>query len=428
MNASPSGGKILDSSRRTGVSLIVQKYGGSSVADVERMKAVAERIIAEADRGHAVVVVVSAMGKTTDNLLSLVAQVTDRPDAREVDMLLATGEQVAISMLTIVLHSMGRKAISMTGPQVGIVTDGSHRKARIRGIQAERITSYLQEGNIVIVAGFQGSTTDGQITTLGRGGSDTTAVALAAALKADRCDIYTDVDGVYTTDPRIVKEARKLDFITYDEMLELASLGAKVLHSRSVELAKNFNVPLQVLSSFTQAPGTMVVKEFAHMEDIVVSGVAYNRNEAKISILGVPDRPGMAARLFSQLGQAQIGVDVIIQNVGSNGRNDISFTVGRDEFQAAQDLAGRFVAEHGAQGVQTDEEIGKVSIVGVGMKSHCGVAATMFGALAKENINIQMISTSEIKVSVVIGAKDVDRAVQAIHREFKMENEPVQIS
>lgn len=410
-----------------GVSLIVQKYGGSSVADVERMRAVAQRIIADADQGHSVVVVVSAMGKTTDSLLSLVAQVTDRPDPREVDMLLATGEQVSISMLTIVLQSMGRKAISLTGPQVGIVTDESHRKARIRHINTERLASCIKEGYIVIVAGFQGSSTDGQITTLGRGGSDTTAVALAAALKADRCDIYTDVDGVYTTDPRVVKEARKLDFITYDEMLELASLGAKVLHNRSVELAKNFNVPLQVLSSFSQAPGTMVVKEFPHMEDIVVSGVAYNRNEAKISILGVPDRPGMAARLFSQLGQEKIGVDVIIQNVGSNGRNDISFTVGRDDFQAACDLSQRFVEEHGAQTIQTDQNIGKVSVVGVGMKSHSGVAAMMFGALAKENINIQMISTSEIKVSVVISAQDVDRAVQAIHQEFELEKEPQQV-
>lgn len=408
------------------VGLIVQKYGGSSVADIERMRAVAQRVIADADQGHSVVVVVSAMGKTTDKLLSMVAEVTDRPDPREVDMLLATGEQVSISLLTIVLQTMGRKAVSMTGPQVGIMTDSVHRKARIRHINTERINAVLQEGNIVIVAGFQGSTTDGEITTLGRGGSDTTAVALAAALKADRCDIYTDVDGVYTTDPRVVETARKLKSITYDEMLELASLGAKVLHSRSVELAKNFNVPLQVLSSFTHEPGTMVVKEYENMEDIVVSGVAFNRNEAKISIIGIPDRPGVAAQLFSELAKAQVPVDMIIQNVGSNGRNDISFTVSKEDYSAARELAERFIKEVGGQGIQTDEKIGKVSIVGVGMKSHSGVAATMFGALAKHNINIQMISTSEIKVSVVIGSEDVDRAVQAIHAEFELENEPVQ--
>lgn len=406
--------------------LIVQKYGGSSVADTERMRAVAQRVIADADQGHSVVVVVSAMGKTTDKLLAMVAEVTDRPDPREVDMLLATGEQVSISMLTIVLHTMGRKAVSMTGPQVGIMTDSVHRKARIRHINTERINAALTEGNIVIVAGFQGSTTDGQITTLGRGGSDTTAVALAAALKADRCDIYTDVDGVYTTDPRVVPSARKMQNITYEEMLELASLGAKVLHSRSVELAMNFNVPLQVLSSFTHEPGTMVVKEFKHMEDIVVSGVAFNRNEAKISIIGVPDRPGIAATLFSELAKAQVSVDIIIQNVSSNGRNDITFTVNKEDFAGAKDQAERFGNEVGAQAVKTDEKIGKVSIVGVGMKSHSGVAALMFGALAKHNINIEMISTSEIKVSVVIAAEDVDRAVQAIHQAFELENEPVQ--
>ncbi len=407
------------------MALIVQKFGGSSVADTERMKNVARKVINEADLGNQVVVVVSAMGKTTDGLLALVAQVTDRPDAREIDMLLATGEQVSISVLAITLHSMGRKAISMTGPQVGIVTDEAHRKARIKSISTDRMRQALDAGQIVIVAGFQGSTVDGEITTLGRGGSDTTAVALAAALKADRCDIYTDVDGVYTTDPRIVKEARKLDFITYDEMLELASLGAKVLHSRSVELAKNFNVPLQVLNSFNDNPGTMCVKEYSGMEDIMVSGVAYNRNEAKISILGVPDKPGMAANLFSTLGRNKLVIDMIIQNVGANGRNDISFTVGREDFLAAKDLAEKFVKENGAQSVQTDENIGKVSVVGVGMKSHSGVAAMMFGALARENINIQMISTSEIRVSVVIPAADVDRAVQAIHNEFELANAPV---
>ena len=405
--------------------IVVQKFGGSSVADVEKMKNVAGKIVAEVDQGHQVVVAVSAMGKTTDGLLDLVAQVTDRPDPREIDMLLSTGEQISISILTLVLQAMGRKAISMTGPQVGILTDEAHRKARIRELNSDRLKEMLDAGNIVVVAGFQGSTVDGQITTLGRGGSDTTAVALAAALEADRCDIYTDVDGVFTTDPRVEKKARKLDIVTYDEMLELASLGAKVLHSRSVELANNFNVPLQVLSSFTGEPGTMIVKEYEGMEDIVISGVAFNRGEAKVSILGIPDKPGMAAHLFSELGEAKIVVDMIIQNVGSDGRNDISFTVSTEDFQAACDLGQHFITEHGARSVQTEEHIGKVSVVGVGMKSHSGVAATMFDALAEENINIQMISTSEIKISVVIALDDIDRAVQAIHRKFELETPPV---
>ncbi|MEN6627651.1 MAG: aspartate kinase [Candidatus Sumerlaeia bacterium] len=402
--------------------IIVQKYGGSSVADVERIRAVAGRVIEEVDNGHQVVVVVSAMGKTTDKLLKMVAEITERPDPREVDMLLSTGEQVTISMLAIMLQSMGRKAVSMTGPQVGILTDSAHRRARIRSINAETMKKALNKGKVVIVAGFQGATDDGEITTLGRGGSDTTAVALAAALKADRCDIYTDVDGVYTTDPRVVPTARKLKSITYDEMLELASLGAKVLHSRSVELAKNFNVPLQVLSSFNHEPGTMVVKEYHMMEDIVVSGVAFNRNEAKISILGVPDTPGMAAKLFGCLGAT--AVDVIIQNVAADDRNDISFTVNRDELVQARELSEKFAAEVGARGVTTDDDIGKVSVVGVGMKSHSGVAAVMFDALAKQGINIEQITTSEIKISVVIRRGDIDRAVQAIHEAFELSDEP----
>ncbi|OPZ07295.1 MAG: Aspartokinase [candidate division BRC1 bacterium ADurb.BinA292] len=404
--------------------LIVQKFGGSSVADVDKMKLVAGRVIAECDRGNQVVVVVSAMGKTTDNLLSLIAQVTDRPNPREVDMVLATGEQISIAILALVLQTMGRKAISMTGPQVGIITDPFHRKARIRDINTARLREKLDEGHIVIVAGFQGLTQSGQITTLGRGGSDTTDVALAAALHADRCDIYTDVDGVYTTDPRIVPDARKLATITFDEMLELASLGAKVLHNRSVELARNHNVPLQVLSTFSQNPGTLVVKEYTNMEDIVVSGVAYNRDEYKITILGVPDQPGMAAKLFSKIGEANVNIDIIVQNISHRGLSDISFTVGKEDFQNARDVAEQFVKEYGAEGIRTDDAVGKVSIVGVGMRSHGGIAATMFGALAKENINIQMISTSEIKISVVIARADVDRAVQAIHREFELQSEP----
>jgi aspartate kinase len=404
--------------------LIVQKFGGSSVADVERIKNVARKVIAEADRGNQVVVAVSAMGKTTDKLLKMVAEVTDSPNPREVDMLLATGEQVAISMLAITLQSMGRKAISMTGPQVGIMTDAVHGRARIKDVNSGKLRELLDDGYIVIVAGFQGSTLDGQITTLGRGGSDTTGVALAAALKADRCDIYTDVDGVYTTDPRVVPTARKLDVITYDEMLELASLGAKVLHSRSVELAKNFSVPLQVLNSFNDNPGTMVVKEHDKMEDIVVSGVAFNRNESKISIIGVPDKPGMAAKLFQALGEAGVSVDIIVQNIGSAGRSDISFTLGRADFRRGREVTEKFSSDHGCGRVETAENVGKVSVVGIGMKSHGGVAATMFGALAKAGINIDMISTSEIKISVVIDADQIDDAVQAIHTEFELESEP----
>ena len=405
--------------------LIVQKFGGSSVADIEKMKKVTRKIVDEVDRGHQVIVAVSAMGKTTDTLLGMVKQVTDRPDPREVDMLLATGEQISISLLAMVLHTMKRKAISLTGPQVGIVTDEAHRKARIQNINTERVQRCLEEGHIVIVAGFQGATMDDQITTLGRGGSDTTAVALAAALHADRCDIYTDVDGIYTADPRVVENARKLDAITYDEMLELASLGSRVLHSRSVELAKNFDVPLQVRSTFTTESGTLVMKEYEKMEDIVVSGVAYNRDEAKISVVGVPDRPGIAAQLFNRLATRHIVVDMIIQNIASSeGFNDISFTVSKDDFPEAKDVAEAFAKDTGAKVVETDEAFGKVSIVGVGMKSHSGIASTMFGALAEENINIEMISTSEIKTSVVIREKDVDRALQAIHNAFELEENP----
>ncbi len=405
--------------------LIVQKFGGSSVADAGMMKNVGRRIIDEVECGNRVVVIVSAMGRTTDNLLRLVGEITECPEPRELDMLLSTGEQVSIAALAMVLHTMGHKAISMTGPQVGMLTDSAHGKARIRDINGGKIHQLLDDDFVVVVAGFQGSTIDGQITTLGRGGSDTTAVALAVALKADRCDIYTDVEGVFTTDPRVVRSARKLDTITYDEMLELASLGAKVLHSRSVELASNFNVPLQVLSSFTGTSGTHVVKEYGNMEDIVVSGVAFNRGEAKISILGVPDHPGMASMLFTALGGAGISVDMIIQNVGSGGRNDITFTVLEEDFISAKELAESWVAENGCSLVETDDNIGKVSIVGVGMISHSGVASTMFNALAKEMINIQMISTSEIKISVIIPRDDIDRAVQSIHRAFKLGDDPV---
>jgi aspartate kinase len=406
------------------VPLVVQKFGGSSVADVEKIKNVARKAIREKKNGNDVVVVVSAMGKTTDQLIAMAHQITDDPNPREMDMLMSTGEQVSIAMLALAINSMGEKAISFTGPQVGIITDSTHRKARIKSINAEKIHRALKEGNIVIVAGFQGITTENDITTLGRGGSDTTGVALAAALKADVCDIYTDVDGVYTTDPRIVPNARKLEKITYDEMLELASLGAKVLHSRSVELAKNYNVVIQVRSSFDDRPGTLVVKEDKSMEDIVVSGVAYNRNEAKISIVGVPDRPGMASEIFSRIADAHIVVDMIIQNVGEDGKNDISFTVAKEDFVHTLKIAGKLCKELGADEVRSDDKIAKVSVVGVGMKTHCGVAAKMFRALAKAGINIEMISTSEIKISCVIRGEDLNKAVQAIHDELELEVQP----
>ncbi len=403
------------------MAIIVQKFGGSSVADTERIRHVADIVIREKQAGKQVVVVVSAMGKTTDNLLKMVSELSETPNPREIDMLISTGEQVTIAMLAIAIQAKGESAISFTGPQVGIVTDNSHRKAKIVRINDEKVRKALDAGNVVIVAGFQGGTVDNEVTTLGRGGSDTTAVALAAVLKAEVCDIYTDVDGVYSTDPRIVKGARKLDQISYDEMLELASLGAKVLHSRSVEFAKNYDVPIHVRSSFENVPGTMVIKEVKEMEDIVVSGVAYNRNEAKISLIGVPDRPGVAAELFGVLGSANICVDMIIQNVGESGTNDISFTVSKEDLDDALKVVKDAAADLQPREIRHDRDIAKISVVGVGMKSHAGVAATMFRALAKNKINIEMISTSEIKISCVIRNDDVDRAVQAIHDEFDLE-------
>jgi aspartate kinase len=404
--------------------LVVQKFGGSSVADVEKIKNVARKAIREKEQGNEVVVVLSAMGKTTDQLISMAHKITLDPDPREMDMLMSTGEQVSIAMLAMAIHSMGHKAISFTGPQVGIITDTAHRKARIKSINTKKIRQALEDGNIVIVAGFQGTTEENDITTLGRGGSDLTAVALAAALKAEVCDIYTDVDGVYTADPRIVPKARKLEKISYDEMLELASLGAKVLHSRSVEVGKNYNVVIHVRSSFTDVPGTLVLKEDKSMEDIVVSGVAYNRNEAKISIVGVPDRPGIAAEIFSRISDAHIVVDMIIQNIGEEGKNDITFTVSKEDFRQTLRIAEDLCRELGADRVMSDDKIAKVSVVGVGMKTHCGVAAKMFKALAKNGINIEMISTSEIKISCVIRESDMDKAVQAIHDELKLEANP----
>ncbi len=408
--------------------LLVLKFGGSSVKDLDRMKEVARRVIEEYDAGHQVVVAVSAMGKTTDNLLRMVADITDDPPAREVDMLLATGEQISIAILAMVIQTMGRKAISFTGPQVGITTDSSHRKARITKVSDAKMRKALDAGKIVIVAGFQGVGPDEEITTLGRGGSDTTAVALAAALQADRCDIYTDVEGVYTADPRVVPEARLLDTITYDEMLELASRGAKVLHGRSVELAKKYKVPLRVLSSFTRHPGTLLVEEYQHMEEISVSGVACARNEAKFSLIGVPDHPGIAAAIFGKIGDANVSVNMIVQNVGADGRNDISFTVGKEDLHRAKEMADAICKEIGATRVETTDKIAMISVVGVGMRSHSGVAARIFRALAGHKINIEMISTSEISISCVIADDRADEAVRAIHAEFDLGSKPRQES
>jgi aspartate kinase len=401
--------------------VVVMKFGGSSVADAEKIKNVARIALAEKERGNDVVVAVSAMGKTTDGLVALAKEITDRPHPREMDMLLSTGEQVSIACLAMALHAMDCDAVSFTGPQVRMRTDEAHGRAKILEIDESVMRRALDAGKIVIVAGFQGISPEGEITTLGRGGSDTTAVALAAALKADVCDIYTDVDGVYTTDPRVVPGARRLDKISYDEVLEMAALGAKVLHSRSVEIAKKFKVPLQVRSSFhPERPGTMIVEETPEMESILVSGVAFNRAEAKVNVLGVPDRPGIAGELFGAIADANIIVDLIIQNVAEDGRNDISFTVPRDDLANTLDAVNAVAERLGAREVKVAGSVAKVSIVGVGMRSHSAVASRMFSALASAGVNIISISTSEIKISCLIDEADVDKAVKAIHDEFEL--------
>jgi aspartate kinase len=405
------------------VALIVQKYGGSSVADAERMKAVAARIVKGRARGDDMVVVVSAPGDTTDDLIAMARQITDSPDEREMDVLLATGEQQSIALLAIAIKALGFDAISFTGPQVGIITDEAYGKARIVKIGDEKIRKALRLGKTVIVAGFQGQTEDEDITTLGRGGSDLTAVALAAALKADLCEFYKDVDGVFTANPRLVKDARKLDRISYDEMLEMSSLGAQVLNSRSVEFAKKNNVKIHVRSSFHDGPGTLITEEASGMEKLLVSGVTYSKDEAKLTVRGIKDQPGIAARIFDSLGQAGLNVDMIIQNVSHDGSTDLSFTVGTGELKKAKETLERIAQELGAGAVLADDKIGKVSVVGVGMRSHSGVAARMFKALAEEGVNILMISTSEIKISVVIAETEVEKAVQAIHRTFKLGQE-----
>ncbi|MSQ47476.1 MAG: aspartate kinase [Deltaproteobacteria bacterium] len=398
--------------------LVVQKYGGTSVGSIERIKEVAKRAAETYDAGHQVAVVVSAMSGETNRLLGLAKQVTDRPDERESDVLVSTGEQVTVALLAMTLKSMGYPSFSMLGHQIEIETDSAFGRARIQRINAERLLSGLQQGNIVVVAGFQGVDAQDNITTLGRGGSDTTAVAIAAALKADACEIYTDVDGVYSADPRICPHARKLSRISYDEMLELASLGAKVLQIRSVEFAKRYQVPVHVRSSFSREEGTWLVHEEPSMEEVTVSGVTSDLDQAKITILHVPDRPGLAAKVFGPIAEANIVVDMIIQNASADGSTDLTFTVPKGDAAKALASVTALIPELGAQGVTHDVDVAKVSIVGLGMRSHAGVAARMFHLLAREGINILMISTSEIKISVVIDAKYTELAVRVLHDAF----------
>jgi aspartate kinase len=413
------------------VSLIVQKYGGTSMGSVERIREVARRVARFAREGHQLVVVPSAMAGETNRLLGLARELSADPSPRELDVIASTGEQVSIGLLAIALQQLGLKARSYTGFQVRILTDDAHTKARILSIDDAAIREDLEDGSVVVVAGFQGIDERGNITTLGRGGSDTTGVALAAALKADECQIYTDVDGVYTTDPRIVPEARRLDTITFEEMLELASLGSKVLQIRSVEFAGKYQVKLRVLSSFTSVDstdmGTLITFEEEDMEQAIISGIAFNRDEAKISVLGVPDRPGIAFAILDPIAQANIDVDMIIQNASTEGLTDFSFTVHRNEYKRAMQILESTVKPAiNAKGVVGDDRIAKVSLVGIGMRTHAGIASRMFGALAGEGINIQMISTSEIKTSVVVDEKYMELAVRVLHRTFELEKAPAQ--
>lgn len=400
------------------MALVVQKYGGTSMGSIERIRNVAKRVAKTYDAGNDMIVVVSAMSGETNKLVALANEVCEFPDAREYDVLVASGEQVSIALLAMCLKSMGYKAKSYHGWQVPIITDSVFSKARIEEIPDTKVRADLKDGAIVIVAGFQGIDKDGNVTTLGRGGSDTSAVAMAAAMKADVCEIFTDVDGVYTTDPNICEDARKIDKVSYDEMLELASLGAKVLQIRSVEFAKKYNVDIHVRSSFNENQGTMVTKEDKDMEAVLVSGIAYDKNEAKIAVMGVPDKPGIAAKILSSLSDANISVDMIVQNVSGGDLTDFTFTVTKADFKKALAITKEVATEIKATGVAADENISKVSIVGVGMRSHAGVATKMFQTLAREGINIQMISTSEIKVSVVIDAKYTELAVRILHDAF----------
>ncbi|MDG1495704.1 MAG: aspartate kinase [Porticoccaceae bacterium] len=404
------------------MSLIVHKYGGTSVGSVERIKAVAEKIASKHRTGDKIVVAVSAMSGETNRLIGLAKDIQEEPSLREMDVLVSTGEQVTIALLCMALEAAGISARSYTGGQVRILTDEAHGKARIKEIDSHRIHADLDAGRVVVVAGFQGADDAGNITTLGRGGSDTTAVALAAALKADECQIYTDVDGVYTTDPRVVPDARRLDKITFEEMLEMASQGSKILQIRSVEFAGKYNVPLRVMSSFEDGPGTLIsLEDDDQMEKPVVSGIAFNRDEAKLTIRGIPDQPGVAYKVLGAISEANIEIDVIVQNVAKDNSATITFTVHRNDLVRASALLEQIAADLGAEEVSSDDQIVKVSIVGVGMRSHAGVAATMFEALAAEGINIQLITTSEIKITVVIEERYLELAVRSLHSAFGLE-------
>ena len=405
------------------MTLIVQKFGGTSVADGQMISAAARKAIRAQREGNQVVMVVSAMGKNTDMLVDLAQQVNPRPPAREMDMLLSTGEQVSVALMAMAVHALGYKAVSLTGSQIGIITDNTHTKARIRSISTERIQQLLDDGNIVIAAGFQGIDEDRDITTLGRGGSDTTAVALAAVLHADQCEIYTDVDGVYTTDPRVLPEACRVEQISYDEMLELASLGAGVMHNRSIEFAKKFSVPIHVRSSLSDTTGTMIVTDPAHA-DQAVCGAAMTPSEARITVLGVPDVPGTSLEIFSRLADRKITVDMIVQNVGEKGKSDISFTVPSSELETALQAVNEAAEVVGATEVNHDDNVAKVSVVGLGMAKQTGVANRMFAALSAENINIQMITTSEIKISALVDRDVAQQALRAVHQTFALEQSP----
>ncbi|MEW8013510.1 MAG: aspartate kinase [Candidatus Sedimenticola endophacoides] len=407
------------------MALIVQKYGGTSVGTVERIQAVAEKVAQVRQRGDQIVVVVSAMSGETNRLIALARAIDERPDSREMDVLISTGEQVTIALLSMALHKIDCPAKSYTGGQVDILTDNAFSKARIRGIDDVRVRSDLEAGRVVVVAGFQGVDEHGNITTLGRGGSDTTAVALAAALKADECQIFTDVDGVYTTDPRVEPKARRLERITFEEMLEMASLGSKVLQIRAVEFAGKYNVPLRVLSSFEEGEGTLITFEDEGMEEAKISGIAFNRDEAKLTIRGVPDQPGVAYSILGPIAGANIEIDMIVQNVSEDNTTDFTFTVHRNDFTKALELLQDTATVLGAREASGDDSIVKISLVGVGMRSHAGIAATMFETLAKEGINIGMISTSEIKVSVVVDEKYLELGVRALHNAFNLEQNGV---
>ncbi|MFV0336751.1 MAG: aspartate kinase [Chthoniobacterales bacterium] len=402
------------------MALIVQKYGGTSVANPERIRAVAERALARQREGNSIVIVVSAMSGVTDSLIKLSKAVSDNPTDREMDVLLATGEQTTIALAAMAINALGGKARSLTGAQAGIVTDGVHTKAKISNITPHQVHEFLDEGHIVIVAGFQGKNSIGEITTLGRGGSDLTAIAIAAALKADNCEIYTDVDGIYTCDPRVVPEAKKIDIIAYDELLEMASSGSKVMQSRAVEFAKKFAVPFEVRSSFNNQRGTQVKKEAPSMESVVVRGVSIERNQAKVTISQVPDEPGKAAQIFNALAEANLSVDVIVQNVSVEGTTDISFTMNADELEKMGAILDKVVADIGAGQIHKRKKIAKLSVVGIGMRSHSGVAARLFDALSHGGINIQMISTSEIKIAVILAEEQIEKAAQLAHKAFHL--------